>query len=359
MPVPYKTGATTNPFLVEALIDLLKSFGIKHITIAEGAVVGESTSKSFKTCGYEEISERKGVELIDLKKDEFVPLTVPDPKALRILKIPKTIAFADIVINIPVLKTHDCFPVTLGIKNMKGVIHERDKKKFHLWDLAQCIVDLNKVVLPNITIIDGTIGMEGMGPIYGEPANMNLIIASFDTLAGDIIGCKIMGVDPNSVKYIKLAEKQGLGAKSFSEIKVLGQKTADVKKDFKRITLESVLKSKDFKKYGIKLVDKGACSGCRNVITSLLSDIKDSNKFEKIENITFFIGKGIKEKDLKNCKGKPAFFGSCTKGIKKDKSLYMPGCPPHVLHVKKILGYRKEDFDNFSFLKTHLKHFGF
>ena len=169
LPVSYESGATTNPFVVEALIELLDEIGVTKVVIAEGAVVGQNTAKCFTVCGYDEVAKRKSVPLIDLKKDDFIPLGLSNGKVLRKLKIPKTIVDADAIISVPVLKTHDCFPVSLGLKNMKGVIHERDKQKFHLLDLAQCIVDLNKLVLPTITVIDGTVGMEGMGPVYGMP----------------------------------------------------------------------------------------------------------------------------------------------------------------------------------------------
>ena len=358
MPMDYKSGAVTNPFVIEALIDILREIGIRKIIIGEGAVVGESTDKCFKKSGVKKLAEKKKVVLLDLKKDDFIPMSVTNGKVFRILKIPKTIAESDAVINIPVLKTHDCFPVSLGLKNMKGVIHEKDKQRFHLLDLAQCIVDLNKLVLPRLTIIDGTVGMEGMGPVYGIPANMGLIFASFDTVAVDSVASQVIGIEPFLTEYIKLASEQGLGCADISNIEVLGKSVKEVSRMFKRVVLEEVLKSKEFEKYGIKILDGGACSGCRSVITALISDAGETGKLSKFSDTTFVMGQNIDLKELMKIKGNIVYFGVCTKKIRTDRGCYMLGCPPHILDVKKALGYKKEDFDNFSFLSTHLKHFG-
>jgi len=276
----------------------------------------------------------------------------------RMLKIPKTISEADVVINMPVLKTHDCFPVSLGLKNMKGVIHERDKQRFHLLDLAQCIVDLNKLVLPGLTVIDGTVGMEGMGPVYGEPANMKLIISSFDCVAADAVASSVMGIDPYETSYITLAEEQGLGCADVSKIKVVGKSIEEVGRPFKRITLESVLQSEEFATYGVRIVDAGACSGCHSVLTALISDMVEKGKLPGFANTTFVMGQNLSPKDMENMEGTIILVGSCTRHVRGEGKTYLKGCPPHILAVKKTLGYTKDDFDNFSFLETHLKSFG-
>lgn len=242
----YKSGGITNPMVVEAVIGLLRDFGIKKITIGEGSVVGENSTRSLASCGLDKIAEKERVNLIDLKKDTFIPMGISSGKAFRILKIPREVAEADAIINIPVLKTHDMFPVSLGLKNMKGVIHENDKQRFHSLDLAQCIVDLNKLVLPRLTIIDGTIGMEGLGPVYGSPANMGIIITSYDTVAADSVGSAVMGIGPMETNYMKLASEQGLGESDISKIDICGTAIEEVRKKFKRISLEDVLKYPEF-----------------------------------------------------------------------------------------------------------------
>ena len=359
MPMDYRTGAVTNPLVIEAVIILLQDFGIKNITIGEGSVVGESSMRSMKACGLDKLAERTGVDILDLKKDKFIPMSITDGKIFRILKIPLTVAEADAVINIPVLKTHDMFPVSLGLKNIKGIIHENDKQRFHAMDLAQCIVDLNKLALPRLTIIDGTIGMEGLGPVYGIPADMKVIISSYDALAADTVGSLAMGIKPSETRYLKLASEQGLGTIEIKEIDVLGESINDIKKDFKRVTLEDVLAEKGFKDCNINITDRGACSGCRAVITSLISDAQKRGKASKLKDTTFIMGQNASEKDISDDSNRLVFLGNCTKKIRTDRGIYMIGCPPHILNVKKKLDYKVEDFDNFDFMKTHLQEFGF
>ncbi len=358
LPVPYTSGATTNPFVVEALIDLLGDIGVKKVVIAEGAVVGEKTEKCFSVCGYEALAERKKVPLINLKKDEFIPLGLSSGKMFRILRLPKTIVDADAVIDVPVLKTHDCFPVSLGLKNMKGVIHERDKQKFHLLDLAQCIVDLNKLVLPRITLIDGTVGMEGMGPVYGIPAEAGVLLASFDCVACDAVGSAFMGIDPYETSYIALAEEQGLGIADLGKIEVRGETLEKAGRKFKRISLEGILDSEDFRKHHVRLLDRGGCSGCRSVLTAIISDLYDKKQVHRIADSTILLGQNISPEEMDRIEGRVICFGACTRHVKRNGDLFLFGCPPHILDVKKALGYTKDDFDNFSFLETHLKSFG-
>ena len=358
LPVSYQSGATTNPYVVEAIINLLEDIGVKNVVIAEGSVVGEKTEKCFSVCGYKSLAERKKIQLIDLKKDEFIPLGLSNGKIFKILKLPRTVVEADAIIDVPVLKTHDCFPVSLGLKNMKGVIHDRDKQKFHLLDLAQCIVDLNKLVLPRITLIDGTVGMEGMGPVYGIPADARMLFVSFDCVAADAIGSLFMGIDPYETSYITLAEEQGLGIANRDNIVVRGESLKNAGRKFQRISLEGILNSEDFRKHNVQLLDKGGCSGCRSVVTALISDLHDKQQVHRISNSTILLGQNISHEEMNNIEGRVICFGACTRHMKREGDIFLFGCPPHILDVKKSLGYTKEDFDNFSFLETHLKSFG-
>jgi uncharacterized protein (DUF362 family) len=225
------------------------------------------------------------------------------------------------------MKTHDVFPATLGVKNMKGIIKERDKKRSHIWGLAQCIVDLNKLVLPQVTTMDGTIGMEGLGPVNGEPVGLGLLCASYDVVAVDTVSSLIMGIDPESIEYLKLAREQGLGCGDITEIKVRGMQIEEVKRSFRRITIES----EEFSKHGIKIVDREACSGCRNVIAAILNKMRSDDQISKISDTVIIIGPIIDDKgDLELRQGaKLIKFGSCTKLIDKQIGMYIPGCPPH------------------------------
>ena len=225
------------------------------------------------------------------------------------------------------MKTHDTYPATLGLKNIKGVIREKDKKRFHLWGLSQCIVDLNKLLLPHITIEDGTIGMEGYGPMYGIPANLGAIISSFDTVAADYVASEVMGIKPDSIEYLKLAIEQGLASDNISDIEVLGLQVKEIKKKFSRASLEE----DELKKYNIKILEGGACSGCRITLEAYLYRMQKDGLFSNIKDYTFVLGQNVKVP--KNLKGSVVKFGACTKASKAEtvsqELFYVQGCPPH------------------------------
>lgn len=326
-PMSYKTGATTNPFLVDALIDLLKEYGVKKITIGEGSVVGIKTGESFIKTGWDKLAEKKGVKLVDFKKDKFILMSVPDGKIFRILNVSKTLLESDIIINVPVMKTHDTYPATLGLKNMKGVIREKDKKRFHLWNLSQSIVDLNKLLMPHLTIEDGTVGMEGYGPMYGTPANLGVIIASFDTVAADTVAAEVMGVEQGTIEYIKLAAEQNLGCGNINNIEVFGCQIKDVKKKFAMVSIEG----EELKKNNVRIIESGACSGCRSTLEAYIYMLQKDGLIGNIKDYTFLLGQNAKiPKDIK---GPVVKFGACTRSMSiesiSQELSYIQGCPPH------------------------------
>ncbi len=326
-PMSFKTGAVTNPFLIEALIDLLHDEGVKDITIGEGSAVGIKTSESFKEGGWDKFAERKKVKLVDFKKERFIPMSIPQGKILKFIHVPEALLGSDIVINVPVMKTHDTYPATLGLKNMKGVIREKDKKRFHLWGLSQCIVDLNKLLLPHITIEDGTIGMEGYGPMFGTPADFGTILASFDAVSADTIAAEVMGIKPDTIEYLKLAVEQGLGCGNISEIEIKGLKIKDARKIFSQATIED----DELKKYNVRILEGGACSGCRITLEAFIFRMAKEGLLSNIKDHTFILGQNVKIPG--DVKGPVIKFGACTKTLEKgtisQELIYIQGCPPH------------------------------
>jgi len=321
-PYGYKTGAVTNPYVVEAVCELAKDAGGGRIIIADGAAVGSRTGEVFSVSGIKVVARKIGAELIDLKNTQTILVGISNGVKIRRIRIPRIVMEANIIINVPVMKTHDVFPATLGLKNMKGVLQENDKKRFHIWGLAQCIVDLNKLVLPSLTVLDGTIGMEGLGPTRGTPVNLGVIISSFDTVAADTVGASVMGINPGEIEYIKLASEQGLGCADLSRIEVRGRKIEEVRRPFKRVTL----KAGEYLKKGIKVYEKGACSGCKHTIEHLVANLEKEGKLYLLKPYTIMFGQTVAPPAT--YEGKLIKFGSCTKKY-KGKDDYIPGCPPH------------------------------
>jgi uncharacterized protein (DUF362 family) len=329
----YKTGAVTNPHVVKVLCQLAREAGATRLVIADGSAVGSKTKEAFAKSGISRIAEEEGAELIDLKTTRTTHVGIPNGIVFRRIGIPDVVMEADVIINVPVMKTHDVFPATLGLKNMKGVIQEKDKKRFHKWGLAQSIVDLNKLVLPQLTVIDGTVAMEGLGPSHGTPVNFGTIVSSFDTLAADTVAATIMGIDPMEIEYLQLAAEQGLGCADLSHIEVVGLSLEKAQRPFHRIQLDF----RTYKKNGIEIHEAGACSGCRHVVQALLVDyLKD--RLDLLKDCTLIFGQTVTPPA--RVKGKLLNLGLCTKQY-KDRGEYIPGCPPHPHEVMAYLRERR------------------
>ena len=333
-PYDYKTGAVTNPYVVKALCRLARDAGARRLIIAEGSNVGSKTKEAFIKSGISKIAEEENTELVDLKSAKTIYMGIPNGRIFRRIQIPEVIMQADVIINVPAMKTHDAFPATLGLKNMKGVIQEKDKKRFHKWGLAQSIVDLDKLVLPQLTVIDGTVAMEGMGPAHGTPVNFGIIISSFDTVAADTVAANVMGIDPVEIEYIQLAAEQGLGCADISQIEVVGLSIDQVKRPFKRIQLDFEV----YRKKGVEIYEAGACSGCRHVIEALLIDLEKKSELGLLKGWTLIFGQRVKVP--REVKGNLLCFGLCTKKY-RNQGEYIPGCPPHPLDVLDYLQKRK------------------
>jgi uncharacterized protein (DUF362 family) len=227
----WDTGATTDPIVVEAIIKKLRDLPVKVYVVESDATI-TSADRAFEKTGMKDMCERNGVEYLNLRyvKDK-VELAIPDGEALKSITVPRLVTEAA-VISAAKLKTHVNTGVTLGMKNMFGLLPEKFKGKYHLKGISKVIVDINTVLKPALTVIDGFVGMEGSGPTDGTPVQMNLIIAGTDTVATDATACRIMGIDPHEIKHIRRAHEKGFG--NIDDIQVLGEKLETVTRAFNR-----------------------------------------------------------------------------------------------------------------------------
>ncbi len=200
-------GITTHPLVVLATIDHLKERGVDDIVIGESCIFGVNAQEAFRVTGMKEISEKGGVELIDLDQVEPMEMTIPKGKVIRKIKVPNILEKCDFIISIPVMKTHMHTFVTLSLKNMKGVLWRREKVRFHHLrcnekitrgekELDVAISEMASVLFPDLSIIDGTVGMEGMGPAYGKAKKAAMIVIGNNALSADAVAAQLMGIAP-------------------------------------------------------------------------------------------------------------------------------------------------------------------
>jgi uncharacterized protein (DUF362 family) len=226
----WDTGATTDPIVVEAIIKKLEALPVKVYVVESDATI-TNADKAFEKTGMKEMCRRNGVEWLNLRhvKDK-VKLEIPNGEALQSIVVPRLVT-ESAVISAAKLKTHLNTTVTLGMKNMFGLLPDKFKGKYHMKGISKVVVDINTVLKPAFTVIDGFVGMEGEGPIDGTPVQMNLIIAGTDVVATDATAARVMGFNPYEITHIRKAFEKGLGR---SEAQIIGEKLEAVKRSFKQ-----------------------------------------------------------------------------------------------------------------------------
>ena len=227
----WDTGATTDPVVVEAIIKKLQDLPVK-IYVVESDATMTSGDETFEATGMKEMAERNGVECLNLRYvEDRVKIDIPDGRALDSITVPRLVT-ESAVISAAKLKTHGSTKVTLGMKNMFGLLPDKFKGKYHIKGISKVIADINTVIKPVLTVIDGFVAMEGNGPVSGSPVKMDLILAGKDVVATDATACRIMGFDPHEIAHVRMAYERELG--EIDDIQVLGEDINNVARQFKR-----------------------------------------------------------------------------------------------------------------------------
>jgi uncharacterized protein (DUF362 family) len=313
-------GVTTGPAVMEALIRLAFEAGAGRVLIVEGSGYGAPTSEALEMAGMKEVAERNGAELVDVDLDEVIAVDVPNPLVLDKIPVSKSFYEADVRVNVPVMKTHDQLIMTLGMKNMKGVIQKPTKRLFHRIGLAKAVVDLNKAVPLDLTVVDGIHAMEGLGPSFGNVFEMNVIMAGRDVYSLDVVGAQIMGIPPTELEYLKAAAEQGLVDLDGSKIEVVGEPLSAVSRKFELPPTELAPQE------GITIIEAGACSACRGTIQSVFYEFEQMDKMDEIRDLVMLVGPQAElPEDLEQ---KPLIMGVCLQHL-KDEGRYVVGCPPN------------------------------
>jgi uncharacterized protein (DUF362 family) len=227
----WDTGATTDPIIVEALIETIQAQKGK-VCVVESNATSTNADRAAEVTGMLALCKKHNVSFLNLSKlEEKVTLRVPNPETLSEVTVPRLVADS-YVISAAKMKTHGETQVTLGLKNMFGLLPTRFKMKYHLRGISRVIVDINTVLKPALTVIDGFVAMQGNGPVHGTPVQMNLILAGRDPVSTDSIASKVMGFDPHAIYHIQRAAQKGLGM--MDDVEVVGERIEAVAKEFRR-----------------------------------------------------------------------------------------------------------------------------
>lgn len=333
-PASWKKGVTTNPAVVETLMELSWEAGASVVDVGDGTgSIHIGTLEVMERCGLAEVVRKHGGHLVDLNLGPMRQLQVKGGLILKQVQVNQTMEQYDVIINIPVLKTHFITDVSLGMKNMKGCIPPIEKRRFHDIGVNQAVADLNMVIKASLTVVDGTVAAEGLGPKEGKPVGFQTVLAGENILAVDMAAASVMGFDPLEISHIRMAAEHGIGPSGLDEIEILGADISEVQRTFQRALPSAPLGDQAV------IENYQACSGCIGCAAITVSRLKDMGFFEghPERKLRIVIGTKVPEKSSGEL---PVFFiGNCTR-IRSTNGVFIQGCAPSALDTaNEILRY--------------------
>lgn len=233
-----EAGITTHPAFVTACAAYFTAAGAK-VTVADspGGVYTVSVLEGiYRVTGMEAACNATGA--VPNKDTGFTAVrrTELSPHSFNILT---PLANADLIVNLPRLKTHALCEISAAVKNMFGSIPGLQKAEQHArfprrLDFADMLCDLCLITAPQISIIDGVLGMEGNGPAGGTLKKVGTVIASANPFAADLVAAYVMGYKPDEVGTLQCALRRGLCPSSLAELTLVGENPARFAGDFRR-----------------------------------------------------------------------------------------------------------------------------
>jgi uncharacterized protein (DUF362 family)/Pyruvate/2-oxoacid:ferredoxin oxidoreductase delta subunit len=218
-----KRAITTHPNLVEAVADEVRRCGATPVVgdSPGGAIRG--IKREWANTGMEEMARRAGVELVNFEAS--------GARAVKFgsytFYVAKPVLEADVIINLPKLKTHSLTLLTCAVKNMFGVMPGFRKGEQHKLypkpeEFARMLVHLYKLVTPSLSIVDAALAMEGNGPSSGTPKWLGLLMAGEDAIAVDAAAARLIGFPEGFVDTTRIAAEMGLGEGRVEELHLAG-----------------------------------------------------------------------------------------------------------------------------------------
>ncbi len=297
-------GATTHPEIVAGTIEYLKEHGFENLVILEGSWVGDKTAEAFEVCGYDRLVREYGVEFIDTQKDSF---HTKDCAGME-LEICDSVESLDFLINFPVLKGHCQTKITCALKNMKGLIPNREKRHFHGMGLHRPIAHLNVGIRQDFILVDNICGDLDFED-GGNPVVMNRLIAAVDPVLCDAYVCRMLNYETEEVPYLRMAEELGVGNADLSslEIRALNEPEQEtvVPGERKIVELQDAVEEVE------------SCSACYGYLIPALDRLKQEGLLEQLDT-RIAIGQGYRQKTGH------LGIGRCTSCFEHS----LKGCPP-------------------------------
>lgn len=342
-----ETGVNTHPQVIAAAIDVFRRAGA-DVAVGESPIVGVDVMQAFERSGVTRVAQDRGCQLIDMDRRECVDLDLPDGRVIHRLKVcPEALEF-DFVVSMPVMKMHMHTKATLAVKNMKGCLWRKSKVELHMLPPLEdsdekpinvAIADMSSVLRPHLAVIDGTVGMEGLGPSAGQAKPLGVVVASADGFAADAVACRLMGIEAEEVPHLRIGAARGYGVIDLNQIAVTPENWPDWISPFIRPPENLAIQFPN-----VTVWDNRSCSACQSTLLLFLTQYREQlfDYFGTETPLNVAIGKG--HEDLPE---QTLCLGNCTAKHGK-RGVFVPGCPPVGSQILAALERQKAAADESS-----------
>lgn len=308
-------GGTTHPEVVAGIVEYLQERGFLNLVIMEGSWVGDKTSESYEVCGYKSLCEKYHVPFLDMQKEKSISVECGD----MTLNICKSVFDLDFLINVPVLKGHCQTKITCTLKNMKGLLPNSEKRRFHALGLHDPIAHLGLGIHQDFIVVDNICGDLDFED-GGNPVEMNRILAGKDPVLMDAYVCDLMHYQVEDVPYIVKAAALGVGCADIHQAEICA-----IGGDFGK----PIPKSRKVVELADAVEEVESCSACYGNLIPALDRLKQEGLLSGLYT-RICIGQGYR-----NQNGNLGI-GHCTRHFVH----HLEGCPPTEEDIYEFLkGY--------------------
>jgi uncharacterized protein (DUF362 family) len=216
---------TTAPEVVGAVAEVLFERGAREVTVGDGSGFRREAWPIVEASGLAEVLAARRLKFVDLNYDDPQPVPVRDKWLRRssVFWLPRHVINSDLIISVPKLKSHHWSRVSLSLKNLFGVVpgarYGWPKNTLHINGIPQSILGIYQLLPPVVAVVDGIVGMEGDGPLFGRPVPHGLLAVGRDPVSVDVTCAQLMGFSAESIQHLALAAWAGIGQARRIEIR--------------------------------------------------------------------------------------------------------------------------------------------
>ncbi|MCF8033016.1 MAG: DUF362 domain-containing protein [Desulfarculaceae bacterium] len=351
--VPFpKWGVITTSRVMQDMVHLLKERGVDDISIVEGMVLGrpgqtEVTEHAFESLGYNELKKRYGIKVLDAFQRSYKEMDLGEGMKLS---YNADVLEGDLVISLPVMKTHAQTTVSMALKNLKGLIDVNSRKRCHNADpeknLHYWVSRLAEPLPPVMAVIDGIFTSEYGPGFEGLAHRSDLLVASWDLLSADKVGASLLGHAPEKVPHMVHALKRAGRPLDLSDVEIKGEPLEEHAKLHEwsfpyneDSSLPLGLEKKGIKGLGYYKYDNTLCTYCSGANGVVLAAIIGAFNGEPFDDVEVLTGKAMQPRPGAK---KTILLGKCMYQAHKDnpdiaEMIPVKGCPPKPEQIIKAL----------------------